>query len=113
MLKLFDGLSFVLRAAVAPADGQVLISSTDALKLNSMGLGDHTYLSVSDGRGSEVFKYTHNAAIVTGPGTTLITVDRAQMGTVRRAWPAKACLVPSLAEGVLKEFICQTVQECV
>jgi len=112
VLKILDGLNIQLRAAVAPADDQLLIGSTDALKLNTMGVGDHTYFAITDGRGTEVFKYTHNAPIVTNPGTTYILVDRAQAGTVRRAWPNKACFYPSLAEAVLREFICQTIQEC-
>jgi len=113
VLRLLDGINLVAQAAVAPADNDILVSSTDALKLNTMAIGDHTYFTVSDGRGIEVVKYTHAAAIVAPPGTIRIPVDRAQAGTVRRAWPIKACFTPSLAEAVLREFICQTVQECV
>lgn len=112
MLRILDGLNLVARAAIAPADNQILVSSGDALKLNAMAVGDHTYFSITDGRGTEVFKYTHVAALVTPPGTINIPVDRAQAGTVRRAWPIKSCLAPSLAEAVLREFICQTAQEC-
>ena len=112
MLKLLDGLTISAKALIAPADNQVLIASGDALKLNAMAVGDHTYLAITDGRGMELFKYTHAAAIVAPPGTVNIPVDRAQCGTVRRAWPIKACLQPSLAECVLREFICQTQQEC-
>jgi hypothetical protein len=113
VLRLLDGLTINIKAALAPADDQVLISSTDALKLNAMAVGDHTYFALSDGRGTEVVKYTHNAAIVTPPGTVNIPVDRAQCASVRRAWPIKACMYPSLAECVLREFICQTTKECV
>lgn len=113
MLTILDGVNLVAHAAIAPADNQVLVSSGDALKLNALAVGDHTYFAVRDGRGVEVFKYTHAAAIVAPPGTINVPVDRAQAGTVRRAWPVKSCLAPSLAQAVLREFICQTMQECI
>ncbi len=112
MLRILDGLSISLSAALAPADNQVLVSSSDALKLNTLGIGDHIYLGLYDGRGMELVKYTHVAALTTPPGTVYIPVDRAQGGTVRRAWAIKSCLRTALAEVVLREFICQTAQEC-
>ena len=112
MLRIIDGLSVQLKALLAPADNQALISSSDALRLNELAVGDHIYLALHDGRGSELVKYTHAAVLATPPGTIYIPIDRAQGGTVRRAWPVKVCMSTSLAEVVLREFICQTAQEC-
>jgi hypothetical protein len=112
VLKLLDGLTLVAKAPIAPADNQVLISSVDAVKLNAMAVGDHTYLTIKDGRGSEIVKYTHAAPIVVTPGTVNIPVDRAQCGTTRRAWPINACLQPAIsgAACVLEEFILQVME---
>lgn len=112
MLRILDGLNLVARAAIAPADNQILVSSGDALKLNAMAVGDHTYFSITDGRGTEVFKYTHAAALVTPPGTINIPVDRGQAGTVRRAWPIKSCLhTACCTEAVLREFVMQVIEQ--
>lgn len=112
MLRILDGLNIVARAAIAPADNQILVSSVDALKLNALAVGDHIYISVSDGRGTEVFKYTHAAPIVAPPGTVNIPVDRAQAGTTRRAWPIKSCLhTACCTEAVLREFIKQVIEQ--
>ena len=112
MLRILDGLNIVARAAIAPADNQILVSSVDALKLNALAVGDHIYLSVSDGRGTEVFKYTHAAPIVAPPGTVNIPVDRAQAGTTRRAWSIKSCLHTACCiEAVLREFITQVIEQ--
>lgn len=112
MLRIFEDLSITVRAAVAPGDDQILISSSDALKLNQMAVGDHIYLTFNDARAYEVVRYNHTGAVSTPPGTVHITVDRAQHGTTRRAWPIKSCIHTSRSELAQREFICQTIQEC-
>lgn len=112
MLRILDGLQFTAMAQIAPGDNDVLLNAADALKLNAMAVGDHTYFAVRDGRGVEVLRYNHTSTVVAHPGTVRIPVDRAQCDTVRRGWSVKSCLYPSLAECVLRELICEQIGSC-
>ena len=110
MLRILDGFKLVLQTPLQPADNAVSVSSADALKLNSlMAIGDTAYFVLEDGRGTEQMRYTHGAAIASPPGTLPLPVDRALLGTARRAWPIRSCLSTKPTEGVLNALICQRI----
>ena len=110
MLRILDGFKLVLQAPLQPTDNAVSVSSADAIKLNSlMAIGDTSYFVLEDGRGIEQMRYTHSAVIISPPGTLPLSVDRAMLGTGRRAWPVRACMSTKITEGVLNAFICQRI----
>lgn len=112
MLRLMPNV-MTIAAPLVVGGNTIVLTGEDAGRVNAcLSPGDHVYLSLLDQRGIETMRYTHNVALAPVNGRVVINVDRAQHDTVRRTWPHGARLHVALTEGVLREFICQSIGSC-
>lgn len=108
MLRILEQIHTELMTPASVSDDTLAVDHRTAKVLNdTLAQGDHVYLKITDRRAYEVVKYTHNTPVTIGGKYSNIAVDRAQQGTVRKAWGVGTCLHTSYSEASILEFIVQ------
>lgn len=110
MLKLIDHFSTASQNYVSPNQTEIEIPFRVAQKLNTLEVGDHTYISLIGRNGrAEITKYTHTAPIKSG----VITVERDVGKTGAMNFPAGTCVTIDMNSVALSEYVATVVQEAV
>lgn len=60
-LAILNGFRTSLRLRLIVSDSAISIPRADAIKLNALGIGNYTYLTIKDRTRSEVVRYDHAA----------------------------------------------------
>lgn len=94
-----------VRAPVRANDTYVVLSAPDAQKLNAVGSGNHTYLTLTSPLGSEVIRYDHSSDWGTGAARVQVPVARDQSGRGAMNFPAYSCLLHTVSAPFLADFI--------
>lgn len=61
MIAILNGFRTSLRVRLVVSDTTIAIPRGDAIKLNAVGIGNYTYLTIRDRNRSEVVRYEHSA----------------------------------------------------
>lgn len=95
-----------LRTSITPNDNVLPLNQGTGALFN-LPAGDYCYVTLEDRLNVEVVKYVSTGQVV---GDNL-TVQRAQDGTVARAFPAGTCVKVAWNEAQVRELIAQTVTQ--
>ena len=108
MLKFIDGFKGSLLKHFQTTDDTLHITHTAINTLNDLPEGDHVYLTLRYLDRYEVVKFVKDTTLKNGK----VPVVRDVLGKGRRNFPAGACVAVDWNSIQLKEFICQTKEDC-
>lgn len=111
MLVSKDCLSLKLAKVLAAADDFIWVSGADAVKLNTIGVGNYINLTISDNRGCETIRYDHVAAWPATGAMKQIPVLRDVGGTGRRNFGVHSCVVADWSVTQVTELIEQLLAD--
>lgn len=114
MLNWVENVVVRLAKPLKSTDTGITINRKDAVKLNTVGIGNHTYLTLKlygTDDVVETVKYTHTTDILTtGAVTVDVVVTRDVANTGRRNFPVHTCAETKLTKVMLLEIIKQTAR---
>jgi hypothetical protein len=103
-------LSIKALKPIKPADNTITVSRSDAAKLNAVGVGNYTDLTlrlIGQNDVSEVVRYNHTQDI-TGTGTSMVDVIvmRDVHNTGRRSFSVFTCARAELSQQDILDIVC-------
>ena len=109
MLNWVENVVVRLVKPLKSTDTGITINRKDAVKLNTVGIGNHTYLTLKMYGTDDVVetvKYSHTTDIpTTGAATVDVAVTRDVTNTGRRSFPVHTCAETKLTKVMLLEII--------
>lgn len=111
MLVSKDCLDVKLVKTAHSADDFIWVSGADAVKLNTIGVGNHINLTISDNRACETVRYYHTTNWATTSSVKQIPVIRDAGATGRRNFGVHTCVIASWSVTQLTEFIEQLIAQ--
>lgn len=93
MITLVDGFISHLKAKASVSDTLLLIPRADAIALNTVGVGNHIYLTLRDRNRYELVRYDHTENwSMSDPTNVMLPVTRDARGLGAKSFPYGACL---------------------
>lgn len=88
-----DGFRTSLARQLRPQEGEIRIPRAQAIRLNAVGIGNHTYLTIWDQMKTEVVRYDHVADWdTTDPAVVALPVARDISGLGARSFAFGTCV---------------------
>lgn len=109
MLVSKDCLRLKLAKVLAAADDFIWVSGADAVKLNTIGVGNYINLTISDNRGCETVRYDHIAQWPATSAPKQIPVLRDVSATGRRNFGVGTCVAADWSVAQMRDFVAQEV----
>lgn len=104
MLTPLDFFRTNLRAGCTPEADILYINPVDRKKLDRIGVGNHTYLTLIHGRFREVVRYDHVENYVDAQHKNQINITRDIQTTGRKTFPVGSCVIFAWIEQAIQEF---------
>ena len=92
MLTPLDFYKTRLARGLTPEQLTVTLPAEAVKKLDAVGIGNHTYISISFGAFQEVVRYDHTEDYLTKANKTQISVVRDVRNSGRKTFPCGACV---------------------
>ena len=105
MLVAKDCLDLKLVKTAHAADDFIWVSGGDAVKLNSIGVGNYINLTISDNRACETVRYDHVANWPATSAPKQLPVVRDVGATGRKNFGVNTCVVADWSVAQLTEYI--------
>lgn len=112
MLNMVDNLQLTLLKNLRSGDSNMTVHSSDAVKLNAVGIGNHIYLTIKYGETYEIVKYNHNEDITAVSRPVHVPIIRDALAKGAKSFPRQTCVRADWNTLQLAEFICQTFEDC-
>lgn len=109
MLKPLDFYTTRLARGLTPEREVIFLPPATIRKLDKVGIGNHTYLSVRFGAFQEVVRYDHVENFKDKHKKNQIAIIRDVRGTGRKTFPCGACVTYEWFAESLKEYHAQEV----
>ena len=81
MLNYITNMCLSLKKPLRTVDTSITVPTAQALQLNKIGIGNHTYFELWYNGNTEVVRYDHTATIPSGPQLTTVAILRDVEGT--------------------------------
>lgn len=106
MLAALDGFRSSLRKRLIVSDTTITIPRADAIKLNAVGVGNHTYLTIKDRTRSEIVRYDHTADWdAADPAEVAVPVTRNANGLGIKNFAYGSCVMWEINSSYLNDLI--------
>lgn len=108
-----DGYRASLAAPLRATDLEISLRRAEAIALNVIGVGNHTYLTISDRMKSEVVRYDHLADWDgTDAAVVALVVTRDVSGLGPRSFAVGACVEALLTSFLIRDIIAEALPSC-
>lgn len=104
MLKPMDFYKAQLQSGLKPEQDKLILTPHAVRKLDKVGVGNHTYFSITYGGFQEVLRYDHTENFKDKAQKNMITVTRDIRATGRKTYPCGACITYQWFDQSLREF---------
>ncbi len=104
MLVPLDFYKTQIRSSVLPESTMLALDTEARKKLDKIGIGNYTYLTLMHGRFREVVKYNHVENFQDAFYKGVISVERDIQGTGRKTFPVGSCMAYVWVEQSIAEM---------
>lgn len=113
MVKIIDGYRAILKAKLVASAASITITRDDAIKLNPVGVGNYTYLTIRDRVNTEIVRYDHvEDWVASDPALIQLPVTRNMRGLGAKNFPYGACITSEVNSLYIDDLIA-SAQGCI